>query len=63
MEENVKRNGRKRKSEAKDVRLIVRITEEEKSQLDEMSAAQDKTLSDILRNGIRMQYNMHKYLP
>lgn len=59
---DVKHFGSKKKSETKGMRIFVRVTEEERTQLEEMSATQGKTVSDILRNGIRMQYNMHKIL-
>ena len=58
--ENGKRNGRQKKDSDKSVQCHIRITEEERRQMEEMCVAQGKSLSDILRNGIRMQYNLHK---
>lgn len=52
---------KRRRNSDKNVRCVVRITEEERAQLEEMSVKNGVTLSEIVRNGIRMQYNLHKF--
>ena len=59
--DNIKSSGRKNKDTDKTVRFHFRCTEEERRQVEEMCSAQGKSASDILRNGIRMQYNLHKF--
>ena len=45
----------------KDNRIEIRITEEEYEMLQEMKREFGASSSDILRKGLRIQYDMHKY--
>jgi len=54
------RTGRPKKNESKNVRVTVRLTEKEAEQLRFLTNTTDDNVTDIMRKGLRMMWNLEK---
>lgn len=52
---------RKKGKNCKDERLALRITKEDRERLEYVTGRTGKNMSDILREGLKMQYELAKY--
>ena len=57
----INKRGRPRKTDGKNSNYLIRMSAEEASNLDEICEKTGKSKADILREGLRMQYNLFKF--
>ena len=53
--------GRRKKTDAKDKKCIIRMNEDELELLNGLSIETGMTKADIIRKGLRMVYNLHNF--
>ena len=57
----MKKRGRPLKEDPKSERFLLRLDSEDRAMLEHLSAESGMNMSDILRRGLKIQYNMARF--